>query len=493
MLGSQTGVAADADPTHRAAVRLTAVDATVIDPIGGLFNDPPSNAPVQVTHIQWGNEDALTFPLCVSNSTSTSYFDGISVALGNNALIDEGRTITNECLSVVPPPNPALSIAVPPDRCNPVIPALKPARYRPTPSKQGPLTFTDRSAYDPTASAQEASNNRVFDNLITSISRKTNTSTDTWTAVRDLLSSSADATSFVAEVENDGTTFLRFGDATFGSRPEPGTKFLATYRIGQGVDGNVGFDSLVHAASSDPAIISDLVNPVIVGIRNPLPATGGLDPETIPAVQAAAPYAFRELDRAVTADDYGQMASKCDSSIQRATGTFRWTGSWQTVFITVDPQGTDVVQSTVLNNVKRCMEYYRMAGHDVEVDPPTYVSLEIVLQICPSPGYLNGNVETALLAVLGNQILPDGTKGVFYPDNLSFGQTVFLSPIYAAAQATPGVNSVIVTTFQRQGQDSDLGLQQGKLDFDRLEIPRLDNDPNYPEHGILTIKFAGGQ
>ena len=50
--------------------------------------------------------------------------------------------------------------------------------------------------------------------------------------------------------------------------------------------------------------------------------------------------------------------------------------------------------------------------------------------------------------------LPDGTVGAFYPDNFTFGQTVYLSPIYAAVQDTEGVQSVTVTRFQRQGRCS---------------------------------------
>ena len=35
--------------------------------------------------------------------------------------------------------------------------------------------------------------------------------------------------------------------------------------------------------------------------------------------------------------------------------------------------------------------------------------------------------------ILGNRLLPDGRRGVFHPDRLSFGQTLYLSPLQAAA------------------------------------------------------------
>ncbi|MGH7875266.1 MAG: putative baseplate assembly protein, partial [Candidatus Binatia bacterium] len=51
-----------------------------------------------------------------------------------------------------------------------------------------------------------------------------------WTAVRDLLDSGAADAHFIAEIEDDGTARLRFGDGRLGSRPPALTVFDATYR-----------------------------------------------------------------------------------------------------------------------------------------------------------------------------------------------------------------------------------------------------------------------
>src|SRR5262249_17868118 len=152
----------------------------------------------------------------------------------------------------------------------------------------------------------------------------------------DLLSSNPNRKEFVVEVETDGTAYLRFGDDQLGSRPTPRTRLLATYRIGNGAAGNAGADSLAHFLSSDPGFISDLVNPMILAVTNPLAARGGIDAETIERVRQNAPSAFRRQERAVTREDYAEVARRCDAGIQRAAATFRWTGSWRTVFVTVD-------------------------------------------------------------------------------------------------------------------------------------------------------------
>jgi len=344
-----------------------------------------------------------------------------------------------------------------------------------------------------TIPASDVLQKRALDTLLPCIVLSDDGSPDPWNPERDLLASHADSKEFVVEVENDASTYLRFGDGTFGERPDPGTVFRARYRVGNGAAGNIGADSLYHLASDDPNIVSDLKNPVVLSVSNPLPATGGLELESVESVRQRAPYAFRVQDRAVTAEDYGEMAQRCDSTLQRAAGTFRWTGSWYTVFLAADRKAGAAVDDAFRSGLKQCMERYRMAGHDLEVDAPIFVSLEVDIDVCVSPDYFASDVERALFDVLSNRQLPDGTLGAFHPDNFTFGQSVYLSPIYALAQSTAGVESVRITKFQRQGQDSDVALDLGKLELARLEIARLDNDPNFPEHGVLKLNMLGGR
>jgi len=134
-----------------------------------------------------------------------------------------------------------------------------------------------------------------------------------------------------------------------------------------------------------------------------------------------------------------------------------------------------------------------MAGYDLEVDGPQYVSLEIAMTVCVRPDYFASNVKAAVLDLFSNRVLADGTVGVFHPDNFTFGQPVYLSSLIAAAQTVPGVDSVDVTTFQRQGTNSQEALNRGRLNLGRLEIARLDNDPNFREHGIFTPDMRGGR
>ena len=98
----------------------------------------------------------------------------------------------------------------------------------------------------------------------------------------------------------------------------------------------------------------------------------------------------------------------------------------------------------------------------------------------------------SLLRVLNSGWDRDGRPGLFNPDRFSFGQVLYLSPIVAAAREVPGVDSVSVTRFSRQGTDDPQPAEDGFMRFGRLEIPRLANNPSFPEHGVLRLDMVGG-
>ncbi len=508
-LGPNTGLEADADPTHRHAIRLTRVHPEAEQLIengkpvrkpGALKTDPLTGQPI--VEIEWHKEDALPFPLCISGKTRTDtehdqkYMTDISVAHGNIILADHGKTITKkEVLGEVSKPKPNLLRVLPleGDRCQERNSKPVPPRFNPH-LKETPLTYAvpyDETNPPPSASAIMLLSPRDALPAITDLESELNGNISHWTPQRDLLNSKPKATDFVVEVDNNGTAYLRFGDNSpqnndiraHGLRPDPGTRFTATYRVGNGMRGNVGAETISHIIYNDQRIDK---------VRNPLPSQGGNEPESMEHVRQSAPSAFRKQERAVTPNDYAVMAKR-HPQVQSAAATFRWTGSWHTVFVTVDRLGGLLVDDVFEKNMREHLENYRMAGYDMEIDGPIYVSLEIEMLVCVKPDYFRSDVEAALLQIFSNRTLQDGRLGVFHPNNFTFGQTVYLSPLYAAAQAVEGVFSIQITTFQRQGIPSSEALNAGKLTLGRLEIARLDNDPNFPEHGIFRLNLVGGK
>ncbi len=237
-VGPLTGVAADANAANRQVIRLIADGENGFDPLYGTAKP--------ITRIVWHPDDALTFPLCVASSGGGTPLVDVSVAYGNVILADHGRTLGS--------PQDAPIETMP----ELLLPAPADTRFRPQ-LAESPLTFPAANPYlldklsDPgwmPVSALAASQWSAQDTLPQLQVESTDPSGNqqSWTPAYDLMEATAASGgfwSFVTEVENDGTTFLRFGDGTNGAAATTEMTFSARYRTGNGVAGNVGRDTIV--------------------------------------------------------------------------------------------------------------------------------------------------------------------------------------------------------------------------------------------------------
>jgi hypothetical protein len=507
----KTGLVADADPTHRHAVRLTSVEQ-VEDPIfrqALAVGDNEYDLATPVVEIAWAEEDRLPFPFCLSAlgpAPACRIIDPVSVARGNVVLVDNGRSLfPPERLGSVPV---VRTEAVCEDACTPSDVMQVAGRFYPRLERK-PLTFSQPLAADWAASAkrQLLQNARealpqitLNDELPAPPSEEQQveparavimgvpTESFPWTPRLDLLASSGDDRHFVAEIDNEGVAHLRFGDGELGEQPVAGAVFYADYRIGNGVQGNVGAETIVHLITRTAPLSG-----VQLSVRNPLPAQGGVDPEPVAEAKLLAPSAFRQvLARAITGDDYARLAER-SPLVARAAARLTWTGSWYEVDVAIDPINAGQADEELRNHVHAMLYPYRRVGHDLAVHPTNYVSLDIQLTVCVSPSYLRGHVKAALLDVFSNRALPEGKLGFFHPDRLTFGEGIYLSKLVAAAQAVSGVESVTVSRLQRQFATPDGEIRDGMLALSPLEIARLDNDPSFPEHGKLELIMMGGR
>jgi hypothetical protein len=533
----------NADRNHRHFVRLTKVEQTV---------DPLYDLPV--VRIEWAVEDALPFPLCLSNvgpPPDCAYVPAVSVARGNVVLVDQGISIAAESLGTVPlattsqpcrgigrsadiqikggefqpvlkrtpltfrqplvASTPAATllrqdprscrpqiqlISIPPlldgsgplfsfdDLRNPSTLAARLAKPLDRSSRYlceqlSPKTRSLLNAHDPAAPLADDASAALPDEL-KKLMRY-------WIPQRDLLGSQPQDFHFVIEMDDQGLAHLRFGDGVRGRAPEAGEAFAANYRIGSGPTGNVGAETITQAVSE---IIRGGLS---LTPRNPLPASGGIAPESVEKVKLFAPGAFQNrLERAITADDYATLAER-NSRVQRAAAELRWTGTRYEAHVAIDPLGTEQVDANLLNEILGYLHPYRRIGHDVVVVPAQYVALDIAMTVNVSPNDIRAHVEAALRDIFSNRALPGGRKGFFHPDNLSFGDSIHVSNLVAAAQGIKGVLSTTIIKLERLFAGPNHELEDDILPIGTLEVARLDNDPAYPENGKFVLTLRGGR
>ena len=505
--GPATGLAADADRAHRHVARIVSVE-TATDRVFGdtLLDGEPqviAGPRLPLLKVTWRAQDSLPFGLCLSarHPETGEEIARISVARGNVVPCDHGRTVVETL------PLPALA-------------GGRTGRME-TRLSHGPLTFQamppapryaadlrlEQPRHDLGVPAREARPAVVLRLDFPPAEE------EVWTSVPDLLDSHPLDRHFVAEVDNDGRAVLRFGDGDYGRRPGDAGSVTARYRVGNGPAGNLGSESLAHVVRPLLAEMSDPADPSApppppwpVGLSarvwQPLPATGGVEPETLEEVRQLAPRAFQaETLRAVTEEDYEAAARKLPW-VAAAKCTFRWTGSWHTVFVAIHPlDDADLVTEgggrmrltgERAAEARAHLTRYKLAGYDLEVLAARYVPLEIEIQLCIARGHFRGDVLAGVYRALSDRRNPDGTTGFFDAARFAFGQPVALSRIYAVVEKVPGVESALVTVFKRYWAAANGELEAGLIPLGDDEIARLDNDPNFADNGVLRLTALGG-
>ncbi|HEY0250365.1 MAG TPA: putative baseplate assembly protein, partial [Kofleriaceae bacterium] len=448
VLGHEPGLGAD--PRRRQAVRLTKVTPSatrsIDDPSSARFPGPLARDLLTgqpYVEIEWHVDDALVGPICVSSAAQP---EPIAIVRGNVILVDHGRTI-EEPLGPIDDPLRYRPILRKQEMSH-VVPLVEPTS--PTASVAATLSQDPHAAL-PAITLDEAM-------------------LDTWYPISDLLEVDGAARNFVVEMDENGYAALRFGDDILGREPVAG--LVATYRVGRGPTGNVGAETIVQVMTTATSIIR---------VSNRLAATGGVDPEAIDDVKNYAPEAFRTQERAVTEEDYATMAMR-HPEVRRAVAMRRWTGSWYTVYLTVERKYDRPLDDEFRDEIEAFVEQYRLAGEDLEIEPPSYVPLAITLVACCAPGYFRDAVLQALQRAFA---------AYFSPDRFAFGEPVYLSQLIAVAMAVPGVDWVDPTdpafVFRRANDVASDEIARGYIAMDRLEIAQCDNDRSEPEHGQIDF------
>ncbi len=437
----------DADPSRRHAVRLTEVGDPEADPLAGGT----------CVEVAWHDADALPFALPLELAEGPGRVRTLAHARANVVLADHGRSL---------------------DDAEPLGAPREGRRFRPALAAPD---VTQAVPYDHAAARALPAADAIAVDPRRALAAVTVTGDDApWTPRGDLLNSDRFSPHFVVEVDDEGTARLRFGDGVRG-RASVGGPFSAAYRVGTGGAGNVGAGALrrfaVPTGTEEQWTHAHVVNP--------LPATGGTDPEPAEQVKLYAPHAFRAKRHAVTEADWVQAAMGHDE-VQRAVATRRWTGSWITVFVAVDRRGGGPLDAAFERRLRAHLEPYRLAGQDLEIEEPQLVGLDIAFDVTAAPGNRASDVERGLLEAFSARDTPAG-RGFFHPDALSFGEPLYLSRLVAQAMKVPGVASVAPTRFRRMGEPDHGELAAGRLTLSRLEIARADNDPSQPEHGRVAF------
>lgn len=226
---------------------------------------------------------------------------------------------------------------------------------------------------------------------------------------------------YVVRISDNGTPVITFGDPA--ARPKTGKQNVrGAYRTGIGVAGNVAVGTLSMLQSRPPGLR---------GVTNPLPASGGADPEDLAQARANAPLTVLTLDRIVSLDDYENFVQSF-AGIGKSQATAVWSGETRLVHITIADASGNIIDPT--SPLYQTLLHGIRAAHDPvqQVVVTSYQPLifDLAVGVLVDPQYLSDVVLSAVSVAL--------TKAFSFR-NRAFAQPVTAAEIACLIQAVPGV------------------------------------------------------
>ena len=299
-----------------------------------------------------------------------------------------------------------------------------------------------------------------------------------WSEVPDLTTASRGARVFTVTQDDAERSVVEMGDGITGAAPPTGRDNVkASYRFGQGSAGNV-----------EPNAVSQLVGgiPGLQAVTNPEPTTGGADREVPDQIRINAPASVRTFGRAISAADYSVMALSYPG-VKRAKA--KWvaidpaTGNRVSrPYIFLGIQTTSGISASSGDYAQRLRAFLDASRDtnvrlDIHDGTPTRVILTASIDVQPDHG--RKATLAAAINAMSSTVNPDGSLGFFATKG--FGDAVFLSAVYAALQAVPGVADVVVNVLRRPDfQSADL--------YDVVPI----SDEEIPNGQVAIVLGEGG-
>jgi hypothetical protein len=258
------------------------------------------------------------------------------------------------------------------------------------------------------------------------------------------------------------TGVITFGDGVNGAIPVAGTRVLATrYRVGGGAIGNVPPDTITSLKTALPQVKE---------VTNLRAAVGGSDAETVKEAKLRAPQLLRTRDRAVSADDFSDLALRTpgvdlksafalprvrlDTSVTPPAMIGNSPGAVTVVILPVNHEPTPQPSEDQLRLVCAFLNERRLITTELYVTGPRYLAIETLdVQLIARADADLKAVQDAARAELETYFHPlhGGEDGLGWP----FGGDVYLGNVFNLLLSQDGVARVSDLRIGLTGQPAD--------------------------------------
>jgi uncharacterized phage protein gp47/JayE len=246
-----------------------------------------------------------------------------------------------------------------------------------------------------------------------------------WTAVSDFISSGTESNEYIKEMDEYDRVFIQLGTGLSGRIPDIGSAIFATYRVGGGIEGNVGSQTIVEFYGSVPGLISTF---------NPDgPHVLGADKESIESAKVNAPLSLRRLERYVTLDDYENGVLIDCPTIGHAKAV-NVEGAVDLYLTNKEGQPLTTAQK---QKVAETIEEKKIMFTNVSLLDPNYVQVALNIVITLYDNVIQEDIKYEI----ENRIME-----LFDFNNVTFGTEIPLGVIYREIFSVEGVRNVKINS-----------------------------------------------
>jgi hypothetical protein len=250
-----------------------------------------------------------------------------------------------------------------------------------------------------------------------------------------------DQRAFAVQHDEQDHVTITFGDGRSGARlPSTREEVRAAYRVGIGQAGNVRAGSLSQLRAAPPGL---------AGVTNPLPASGGVDPESSDSIRANAPLGLRAMQRIVSMSDYEDFV-RSFAGIGRAQARFFQRVQGGLLHITVaDGDGGPVDPTSALfGNLLAAVDQARVAPvPKIQIDSYEALYFDVAARLIVNR---DDEARQSLIEQQARQALSDA----FTFQRRTFAQAVSAAEIINLLQPIAGVVGVEIERLAYRPPDA---------------------------------------
>ena len=239
---------------------------------------------------------------------------------------------------------------------------------------------------------------------------------------------------------------------SLGYIPTPNTTLFIQYRVGGGLESNVGVN-VINTVGNVLFDVNGASVEIANAVRNSIQCTnvtaaiGGANPPSVEEVRNLVTFNFSSQNRAVTIGDYYSLIQKMPGQfgIPSKVGIIENNNKINVVLLTQDDNGkmTQNVPTVLKDNVANYLAKYRMMNDYISVTTGKVIDLAFEIYISIAKNTNQNSIISDVITKVNDYMIPQARE---------FGQNVLISEIKSIVQNIEGVVNISdVKVFGRVG------------------------------------------